>query len=76
MSERFDQLHAQHSNLLRALRRAARQLAESAEEIEHELRPVGSRAAAVRRVLRSPALIGGAIVVVALVGPRRVAALG
>ena len=60
-----------HSNLLARCAVQRRQLAESAEEIEHELGRLDRGLAAVRRVLRSPALIGGAIVVVALVGPRR-----
>jgi hypothetical protein len=71
MSQRFDQLHAHHSNLLARCAVQRRQLAESAEEIEHELGRLDRGLAAVRRVLRSPALIGGAIAVVALVGPRR-----
>ena len=49
MSQRFDQLHAHHSNLLARCAVQRRQLAESAEEIEHELGRVGSRAG------RSPA---------------------
>ena len=71
MSQRFDQLNAHHSNLLARCAVQRRQLAESAEEIEHELGRLDRGLAAVRRVLRSPALIGGAIAVVALVGPRR-----
>ena len=71
MSRRFDQLSAHHSNLLARCAVQRRQLAESAEEIEHELGRVDRGLAAIRRVLRSPALIGGAIAVVALVGPRR-----
>ena len=48
-----------------------RQLGESAEEIEHELGKLDRGVAVVRRVLRHPAMIGGAIAVVAMVGPKR-----
>ncbi len=71
MSRRFDQLNSHHSNLLARCAVQRRQLAGSANEIEHELGRLDRGLAAVRRVLRSPAMIGGAIAVVALVGPRR-----
>jgi hypothetical protein len=71
MSRRFDQLNAHHSSLLARIAVQRRQLSDTAEEIEHDLGRVDRGIAAVRRVLRSPALIGGAIAVVALVGPRR-----
>jgi hypothetical protein len=71
MSQRFDQLHAHHSNLLARIAVQRRELAETAEEIQHELGRVDRGVAAIRRVLSSPVLIGGAIAVVALVGPRR-----
>jgi hypothetical protein len=71
MSQRFDQLSAHHSNLLARCAVQRRQLAESAEEIEHELGRVDRGLAAVRRVLRHPAMIGSAVAIVALVGPRR-----
>lgn len=71
MSQRFDQLTGHHSNLLARCAVQRRQLGESAAEIEHELGRVDRGLATVRRVLRSPAMIGGAIAVVALVGPRR-----
>ena len=71
MSRRFDQLSAHHSNLLARCAVQRRQLGESAAEIVHELGRVDRGLAAVRRVLRHPAMIGGAVAVVALVGPRR-----
>src|ERR1044071_626651 len=71
MSERYDQLHDHHSNLLARIAVQRQQLGETAEEIEHELGRVDRSLAAVRRVLSSPLLIVGAIGVVALVGPRR-----
>ena len=71
MSQRYDQLNAHHSHLLARIAVQRRHLAETSEEIEHELGRVDRGIAAVRRVLSSPALIGGAIAVVALVGPRR-----
>ena len=71
MSQRFDQLSAHHSNLLARCAVQRQQLAESAEEIEHELGRLDRGVAVVRRVLRHPAMIGGAIAVVALIGPKR-----
>lgn len=71
MSKRFDQLTVHHSNLLARCAVQRQQLAESAEQIEHELGRLDRGLEAVRRVLRSPAMIGGAIAVVALLGPRR-----
>jgi hypothetical protein len=71
MSRRFDQLSAHHSNLLAQCAVQRCQLAQSAEEIEHELGRLDRGIAAVRRVLRSPAMLGGAVAVVALLGPRR-----
>lgn len=71
MSERFDQLTVQQSNLLTRCAAQRQQLAETAEEIEHELGRLDRGIEVVRRVLRSPAMIGGAIAVVALIGPRR-----
>lgn len=71
MSQRFDQLNSHHSNLLARIAVQRRQLGETAEEIEHELGRVDRGVAAVRRVLKSPLMIGGVIAVIALVGPRR-----
>ena len=71
MSRRFDQLSAHHSNLLARIAVQRRHLGDTAEEIEHELSRVDRGVAAVRRVLSNPALIGGAIAIVALIGPRR-----
>jgi hypothetical protein len=73
MSHRFDQLNAHHSNLLARIAVQRQQLGDTAEEIDHELGRVDRGLAAVRRVLGSPILIVGAIGVVALVGPRRLA---
>lgn len=71
MSRRFDQLAARHSNLLARCAVQRRQLAESAEEIRHELGRLDRGLEMVRRALRSPATLGAAIAVVALLGPRR-----
>jgi hypothetical protein len=76
MSQRFDQLSGHHSNLLARCAVQRQQLAETAEEIEHELGRIDKGIEAVRRVLRSPAMIGGAIALVALVGPRRLVRWG
>jgi hypothetical protein len=71
MSQRFDQLNAHHSNLLAQVAVQRQKLAESAEEIEHELGRFDRGVAVARRVLRHPAMIGGVIGVVALIGPKR-----
>jgi hypothetical protein len=71
VSRRFDQLSAHHSNLLARSAVQRQQLAQSAAEIEHELGRLDRGVAVVRRVLRQPAMIGAAIVVVALIGPKR-----
>jgi hypothetical protein len=73
MSQRYDQLNAHHSNLLARIAVQRQQLGETADEIEHELGRIDRGLAAVRRVLSSPVLICGAIGVVALIGPRRLA---
>ena len=73
MSERYDQLHAHHSNLLARIAVQRQQLGDTADEIEHELGRVDRGLATIRRVLSSPVLICGAVGVVALVGPRRIA---
>jgi hypothetical protein len=71
MSRRFDQLHSHHSNLLARVAVQRQALAESAQEIEHELGRLDRGVAIARRVLRHPAMIGGAVAVVVLLGPRR-----
>jgi YqjK-like protein len=71
MSQRFDQLNAHHSNLLARIAVQRRELAETAEDIEHELGRVDRGVAAIRGVLKSPVMIGGVIAVITLVGPRR-----
>jgi hypothetical protein len=71
VSKRFDQLSAHHSNLLARCAVQRRQLGESAEEIQHELGRLDRGLDIVRRVVRSPVMIGGVIGIVALVGPRR-----
>jgi hypothetical protein len=71
MSERFDQLTARHSNLLASCAVQRQQLAETAEEIEHELGRLDRGIEIVRGVLHSPATLGAAIAIVAAVGPRR-----
>jgi hypothetical protein len=76
VSERFDQLTVRHSNLLARCAAQRAQLAGTAQEIEHELGRLDRGIELVRRALRSPATIGGAIAVVALLGPRRLARWG
>jgi hypothetical protein len=71
VSRRFDQLSAHHSNLLARIAVQRQELGETAEVIEHELGRVDRGVAAIRRVLSSPVLIGAAIGIIALVGPRR-----
>jgi hypothetical protein len=76
MSDRFDQLSAHHSHLLARIAVQRRQLADTTEEIEHQLGRVDRSLAAIRRVLSSPVLIGGAIVIVVLAGPHRLVRWG
>jgi hypothetical protein len=71
VSQRFDQLSSHHSNLLARIAVQRSKLGENAQEIEQELGRLDRGIAVVRRVLRSPALVGGAIAVVALIGPGR-----
>ena len=71
MSERFEQLVAQHGALKRRCADQRTQLAESAREIESHLAGVDRSVAAVRNVVRNPWWIAGGVAVVTLLGPRR-----
>jgi hypothetical protein len=71
MSERFNQLTAQHSSLRLRAAMQRRQLGQTMNEIEHQLSGVDRGISAVQRLLKNPAVIAGGIAIFALLGPRR-----
>jgi hypothetical protein len=71
MSERFNQLMAQHSNLRLRAAMQRRLLGATMNEIEHHLSGVDRGITAARRLVKSPAIIAGGVAIFALVGPRR-----
>jgi hypothetical protein len=71
MSERFNQLMTQHSNLRLRSALQRRQLGETMNEIEHHLSGVDRGISVARRLAKSPAVIVGGVAIFALVGPRR-----
>lgn len=71
MSERFDQLITQHSNLRLRSAVQRRQLGETMHEIEHHLSGLDRGITAARRLVHSPAVIAGGVAIFALLGPRR-----
>ena len=72
MSERFDQLSAKHKTLRLRTELERRQLAQAAHETERHLAGIDRSVNAVRRIVRNPALVVGAIGIVVFVGPKRV----
>ena len=72
MSERFDQLNANHANLRASCALQRLHLAQTTQEIESQLSGIDRGVSVVRKVARSPALIMGGVAIVALLGPRRV----
>jgi hypothetical protein len=72
MSERFDQLTAQHAKLRMHCAMQRRALGDSARQMEQQLAGVDRFVHTVRSVARNPKLIVGGVAVVALLGPRRV----
>jgi hypothetical protein len=75
MSERFNQLGLKHRALIERCAVQRAQLGEAAHDIEVRLGRVDRAVAFVRRVVRNPLFIVGAIAVVALVGPKRLLGL-
>jgi hypothetical protein len=71
VSERFDQLAARHRALRAhsALQRDS--LGRTARDIEARLGVIDRRVAALRGVLRHPAVLAGGVAIVALIGPKR-----
>lgn len=74
MSERFDQLTSRHRALRLRSEVQRRALGEIADDIETSLSGVDRGVTAVRNVARHPAVIVGALGVLALIGPRRLLA--
>jgi hypothetical protein len=71
MSERFNQLVSQHSNLRLRAAVQRRQLGETMNEIEHHLSGVDRGISVAHRLVKSPAVIVGGVAIFALLGPRR-----
>ena len=71
MSERFNQLKSQHSNLRLRAAVQRRQLGETMHEIEGQLGGLDRGISVATRLVKSPAVIAGAVAIFALVGPRR-----
>jgi hypothetical protein len=70
-SERFNQLAAKHSNLRLRSALQRNQLGATMNEIEHQLGGLDRGIARTTRVLKNPAVIIGAVALVAMVGPKR-----
>ena len=70
-SERFNQLAAKHSNLRLRSAVQRRELGSTMNDIQHHLSGLDRGIGAAQRWIRNPALIVGAVAVVALVGPKR-----
>lgn len=71
MSERFDQLMAQHRELLARCDAQRRQMSSIGRQVDRQLAGVDRTIDKVRALARSPLLIAGGIAVIALIGPRR-----
>ena len=70
-SERFNQLAAKHSNLRLRSAVQRRELGDTMHEIEHHLSGLDRGIGTVQRLIKNPAVIVGAVALVALVGPKR-----
>ena len=70
-SERFNQLTAKHSNLRLRSAVQRRELGSTMNDIEQHLSGLDRGIGAAQRWVKNPALIVGAVAVVALVGPKR-----
>jgi len=71
VSERFDQLMAQHRELLARCDAQRRQMSFIGRQVDRQLAGVDRTIDKVRALARSPLLIAGGIAVIALIGPRR-----
>ncbi|AMN48331.1 hypothetical protein ACG33_14750 [Steroidobacter denitrificans] len=76
MSERFDQLMAQHQELLARSDAQRRQMSAMSRQLERQLAGVDRAIDKIRALARSPLLIAGGLAVIALIGPRRLWRLG
>ena len=71
MSERFNQLVANHGRLRAQIAVQRSHLAQQASDIQERLSVVDRGVGAVRRVVRNPLLIVGGVALIAWVGPKR-----
>lgn len=76
MSERFNQLAARHQALLARCAAQRQDLGSAALEVEEQLGRVDRAIGFVRNLARHPAVIAGAIGLIACVGPRRLLSWG
>jgi hypothetical protein len=76
MSERFNQLTARHKTLKARCAAQRQQLGSAALEIEGQLGRVDRAIGVIRNLTRHPAVIAGAIGLIAFVGPRRLLSWG
>jgi hypothetical protein len=70
-SERFNQLVAKHSNLRLRSAVQRRELGSTMHDIEHHLSGLDRGIGTAQRLIKNPAMIVGAVALVALVGPKR-----
>jgi len=71
MNERFNQLSAQHDHLRTVIAIQRERLGETTNDIERQLSGVDRGVRLVRGIMRNPAVIVGAVALVAALGPRR-----
>jgi hypothetical protein len=71
-SERFNQLVTKHSHLRLRSAVQRRELGSTMNEIEHHLSGLDRGIGAAQRLIKNPAVLVGAVALVALVGPKRV----
>lgn len=76
MSERFDQLTAQHRQLLARCEAQRGQMSALGRQVERQLAGVDRVVDKARALARSPLLLAGGLAVIALIGPRRLWRLG
>ena len=70
-SERFNQLAAKHSNLRLRAAVQRRELGSTMNRIEHQLSGLDRGIGAAQRLIKNPAVLIGAVALVALIGPKR-----
>jgi hypothetical protein len=71
VSDRFDQLVAQHQELLARCEAQRQQMSAIGRQVDQQLAGVDRTIDKVRALVRSPLLIAAGLTVIALIGPRR-----